>query len=180
MRNVESFFELVLDHPATEPDRRLGHHQHRLVTEDVDVVFHLGGKGVGADPETAAQRQGVEGHSQVGRHLAPVDDRRQLTFDLGHQDVLVLNPVASVGQELGVDAGGDDVVVVALDVQEGLDELEQGGNIIGADLANHHRLAARQCHELRGIGHHGRGDGPKRLLEVNRHEGLPPNSGVTP
>ncbi len=167
--DVEALLEVVLDHPAAEPDGRLGDDEHFLLAEDVHVVFHLRRERVRADAESAAQRQRVERHADVLVDHPPVHHRAQLAVYLRDEHVLVLHAVRVERQQFGVDARGDDVVEVALDPDERRHVGQDRRDLVARHLPDDHLLPARDRHVLRREGRHRVVYGTQYLLKVNGH-----------
>ncbi len=173
MGDVEPLLELVFDHPAPEPDWGFGHDQDFLLLHDVHVVLHLRRECMGTDAQTALEREGVEGDPDLGVQPTAVYDCRQLAVHLGDQDVFVLDPMPVKTQQLGIDPDRHDIVIVALDMDEGLDVGKDGRDFLPADLAYDHLFAVRKGVELGGIRGSRIVHGAEQFFKVDRHS-LPP------
>ena len=102
MRHIKSLLELVLDHPPAKSDGRFGNDQNLVMTELVEVVFHLCRKGVSPNAKTSAEGERVQRKPELRIDLSTVDNRGQLAVDLDGEHVLILESVLVVGQQLGI------------------------------------------------------------------------------
>ncbi len=134
------------------------------------MIFHLCRERVRADAESAAQREGVERNADVFVHKPPVHDRREFAVELGDKDIFILHAMPVVAEQLGVDARGDDVVVVALDVEQRLHVRQDVRDLIAVDLPDDHHFAARDLHELRRERWVRMVNGTKDLFKLHGHK----------
>ncbi len=135
-------------------DRALGDDPDLILSEVLDVVLHLGGEEVRPDPETAPQRQRVVA-DPVGLVEHPaVHDPREHAVDDADQAVFVPDAMDLPAEEFGEEARGDDIVEVAVEPREGLDDLQHPVDLIARRLPDDHDLAAREQDRFRRVGRH--------------------------
>src|ERR1017187_165567 len=104
MRDLESLLQFILDHPSAKSDRRLGHDEDFLLTDDIEGVLHFCCEGMYDLVQAAPQGHGAGGHAAIFAQEAAVHDRNKFPVDLRDEAILVLNAIPLISQKLTVEA----------------------------------------------------------------------------
>ena len=93
----------------------------------------------------------------------------QVAIHLAQQAVLALDAVAVPGQQFTIDPGADDIVIIPLDEQAGVDGFQDGGHILADGLADDHDFAVRQGDHLGRVRRHRKLRWPQYHFEFHIH-----------
>jgi hypothetical protein len=133
-----------------------GHDVDLFLMEVFHVIFHFGGKEMGADAHPAQQRERVVAHALGFIHQTPIGDSGELALDETDEHILVAHAMAFLGQYFRIDPRGDDVVKIPTEFNHRRDDFEQPIGFIKACWANDQHLAVRQFDHLARIGTQGK------------------------